>query len=138
MFDIYAAVTDRIISQMEQGTIPWVKPWVCSGGAVNHVTGRPYSLLNQILLGKPGEYVTFAKAVELGGSVRKGEKGHMVVFWKFIPKKENGQDVVDQDGNPVTIPMLRYYTVFHIDQCDGLKPRWEGVKHHTEHLADAD
>ena len=57
--DIYAAVTDRIIAQMEQGIIPWQKPWISSGKTISHATGKPYSLLNQMLLQRPGEYITF-------------------------------------------------------------------------------
>jgi len=57
--DIYAAVTERIIEQMEQGIIPWQKPWISNGKAVSHATGKPYSLLNQFMLGRPGEYLTF-------------------------------------------------------------------------------
>ena len=50
-FDIYAAVTERIIQQLEQGLIPWEKPWTgTQGGAVSGTTGKPYSLLNQMLL----------------------------------------------------------------------------------------
>lgn len=56
-FDIYAAVTDRIIAQLEQGVIPWHKPWTgVQSGAISGATGKPYSLLNQMLLGKPGEW----------------------------------------------------------------------------------
>jgi len=44
--DIYAAVTDRIIAQMEQGIIPWHKPWVACGSAISRSTSKPYSLLN--------------------------------------------------------------------------------------------
>ena len=61
--DIYAAITDRIIAQMEQGIIPWQKPWISSGKAISHATGKPYSLLNQMLLGRPGEYITFRHQV---------------------------------------------------------------------------
>ena len=57
--DIYAAVTDWIIAQMEQEIIPWQKLWVSNGKAISHATGKPYSLLNQMLLGRPGEYLTF-------------------------------------------------------------------------------
>ena len=53
--DIYKEVTDRIIAQMEQGIIPWEKPWIARGQAVSRATGKPYSLLNQMLLGQPGE-----------------------------------------------------------------------------------
>ena len=53
--DLYQTITDRMIKEMEQGLIPWNKPWMSSGSAVSHTTGKPYSLLNQMLLGKPGE-----------------------------------------------------------------------------------
>ena len=71
--DIYKEVTDRIMAQLENGIIPWQKPWIASGSAVSHVTGHSYSLLNQMLLGKPGEYLTFAQAQKEGGKVKKGE-----------------------------------------------------------------
>ena len=74
--DIYSEITNRIIAQMESGCIPWHKPWV-SGKAVSHVTGKSYSLLNQMLLGKPGEYLTFKQCQQEGGKIRKGEKSSM-------------------------------------------------------------
>ena len=70
--DIYAEVTSRIIDQMENGCIPWCKPWITSGYAVSHTTGKPYSLLNQMLLSRPGEYITFKQCQQEGGKVRKG------------------------------------------------------------------
>ena len=118
-FDIYAAVTDRIIQQMENNIVPWQKPWGgMSGRAYSGSTGKPYSLLNQMLLEKPGAYFTFNQIQRMGGNVRKGEKSSLVVFWKQIPFKEQdsqtGEIIVKQ------IPVLRYYSVFHIDQCDGI------------------
>ena len=59
MKDLYQEITDRIMEQLENGIIPWQKPWVSSGSAVSYATGKPYSLLNQMLLGRPGEYATF-------------------------------------------------------------------------------
>lgn len=120
--DIYQEVTNRIISQLEQGVIPWQKPWVASGSAISHVTGKPYSLLNQMLLGRPGEYVTFKQCQQEGGKIKKGEKAQMVVFWKWL-------DVEDEETKKVEqIPLLRYYNVFHIDQCEGIKPKYtEGL-----------
>ena len=115
--DIYAAVTDRIIAQMEKGIIPWHKPWVAAGNCISHATGKPYSLLNQMLLGKAGEYVTFKQCQEEGGKIRKGEKASMVVFWKWLEEKDHETEEVKQ------IPFLRYYNVFHIDQCEGLTPK---------------
>lgn len=118
-FDIYAAVTDRIIQQLERGIIVWQKPWTGTpGGAYSGSTGKPYSLLNQILLEKPGAYYTFNQIQKMGGNVRKGEKSSLIVFCKQIPVKEQdsqtGEIIVKQ------IPVLRYYSVFHIDQCDGI------------------
>ena len=115
--DIYAEITNRIISEMESGIIPWAKPWVASGGCVSYATGKPYSLLNQMLLGRPGEYATFKQVQQAGGYVRKGEKAHMVVFWKWVKKED------EETGDVKEIPFLRYYNVFHIDQCEGLKAR---------------
>lgn len=118
-FDIYAAVTDRIIHQMERGIIPWQKPWGgMEGGAYSGSTGKPYSLLNQMLLSRPGAYYTFSQIQKMGGNVRKGEKSSLIVFWKQIPFKE--QDSQTGEIKTTVVPMLRYYSVFHIDQCDGI------------------
>ena len=116
--DIYAAVTDRIIAQMEQGIIPWQKPWVSNGKAVSHATGKSYSLLNQMLLGRPGEYVTFKQCQEAGGYVRKGEKAQIIVFWKWIETED------EETGETKEVPLLRYYNVFHIDQCEGIAAKY--------------
>ena len=54
--DIYQTITDRMIAEMEKGIIPWKRPWLSRGKAISHTTGKPYSLLNQMLLGREGEY----------------------------------------------------------------------------------
>ena len=118
--DVYAIVTTRIIEQLKQGIIPWEKPWTgTQSGAISGATGKPYSLLNQMLLGRPGIYFTFKQVKDQGGSVKKGEKSQCVVFWKQIPVKEQ-----DENGETVErlVPVLKYYNVFHYDQCTGLKP----------------
>ena len=115
--DIYAEVTSRIIVQLEQGQIPWCKPWISSGSAISRATGKPYSLLNQMILGKPGEYLTFAQCQKEGGKIRKGEKSSMVVFWKFIGQED------EETHEKKQVPFLRYFSVFHIDQCKGLEPK---------------
>ena len=119
--DIYSEITDRIISQLESGIIPWQKPWIASGKAISRSTGKPYSLLNQMLLGRPGEYLTFKQCQEAGGKVKKGEKSSMVVFWKWIEQED------EETHEKKEVPFLRYYNVFHIDQCEGIT-----VKHTTE------
>ena len=116
--DIYATITDRMIAEMEQGEIPWKKPWMASGLAVSHTTGKPYSLLNQMLLGRAGEYLTYKQVQQDGGYVRKGEKASMVVFWKFIEQED------EETGEVKQVPFLRYYNVFHIDQCEGIRAKY--------------
>lgn len=116
--DVYQIVTDRIISQLESGIIPWEKPWTgTSAGAVSGSTGKPYSLTNQILLGKPGKWYTFQQAKALGGSVRKGEKSSICVFWKQVKITVTNDDGTEEEK---LVPMLRYFNVFHASQVDGL------------------
>lgn len=121
-------VTDRIIAEMEKGIIPWQKPWNGGECCISHTTGKPYSWLNQLMLGgKVGEWLTFKQCKAEGGNVKRGEKGCPVVFWSFNDKKVKD---VDADGNEVIRivrghPFLKYYTVFHIDQCEGIKPKFD-------------
>lgn len=119
-FNIYQEITNRIIAQLEQGYIPWMKPWSgVKDGAFNRVTKKPYSLLNQMLLKHDGEYATFKQWSNLGGKIKKGEKSEMVVFWKVLRK-----EVTNSHGEKVEkmIPMLRYISVFHISQVEGVMP----------------
>ena len=128
--DIYAAVTDRIIAELENGIIPWNRPWTgVVSGAIKRSNGKPYSLINQFLLGKPGEYLTFKQCQDEGGKIKKGAKSKMVVFWKVLHKEKkdaSGNIIRDSNGLPVDdpIPMLRYFNVFHIDDCEGIKPKY--------------
>jgi len=129
--DIYAEITNRIIRQMEDGIIPWRKPWVSAGNAVSYATGKPYSLLNQMLLGRPGEYATFKQIQQAGGYVRKGEKSSMVVFWKWIEQED------EETGEKKEIPFLRYYNVFHISQCEGVRAKHLPVLPNTANADEA-
>ena len=130
MMDLFQIITDRIVAELEQGVIPWQKPWSSAQGAISHTTGKRYSLLNQMLLGcRSGEFVTFKEAQREGGHIKKGEKASMIVFWKFLDaakRDDDGNVVHGADGKPVmeSVPFLRYYNVFHIDQCEGIKPRF--------------
>lgn len=121
--NVYQIITDRIIAEMEKGVVPWHKPWTgIRSGAISRSTGRPYSLLNQMLLGVPGEYVTWNQVKAEGGSVRKGEKSSVVVFWKQQKVKE--QDSTTGEEREKLVPILRYFNVFHIDQCEGIKAKY--------------
>lgn len=119
--DIYEMVTDRIIEQLEKGYIPWQKPWTgVHDGAYNRISNKPYSLLNQMLLSKTGEYASFKQWTELGGHIRKGEKAEIVTFWKIQQieeENEDGEKIIKQ------LPLLRYYNVFHISQVEGVEPK---------------
>ena len=101
--DIYAEVTDRIVSALESGVAPWVRPWRAlgaSGDLRNGETGRAYSGVNVMLLGltmdaqgySDPRWLTFKQARKLGGHVRKGEKGSLVVFWKPLLIRDKGND----------------------------------------------
>ncbi len=133
-FDIYEAVTARIIEQLEKGLIPWRKPWKVSGVkfngveslknvAFNRITKTAYSPLNQMLLSRAGEYATYKQWHELGGTIKAGAKAEMVTFWKI---QENITTEETDDGERiekrVAVPILKYYNVFHIDDVNGVKP----------------
>ena len=138
-FDIYAAVTDRIVQQLEKGVVPWRKPWTgVRSGAISGATGKPYSLLNQMLLAKDGEWYTWNQIQALGGKVRKGEKSSMVVFWKQTPVKD--EDPATGEQIERMIPVLKYFNVFHIDQLDGIEAKTidpEAIDPATDTAADA-
>ena len=127
-FDLYQELTNRMIAELSAGRIPWQKPWKGDNNlAISRSSGMPYSLINQIMLHwRPGEYITFRQCSEEGGKVRYGEKGKMIVFWKWVDKKD-GDTILMPDGREIIeqIPILKYYTVFHIDQCDGIQPKWQ-------------
>lgn len=132
-------ITDRVTAEMEKGIIPWERPWTgTTSGAISGATGKPYSLLNQILLLNPGRWYTFSQAKSLGGSIRKGEHGSWVVFWKQI--LITTQDL-DNEGKPIKkiVPMLKYYNVFHESQIDGL-PEYDPAEVVPAHdpIAEAD
>ena len=129
-------VTERIIKQLEQGTIPWQKPWTgVRSGAFNRVSKKPYSLINQAILEKPGEYASFKQWKDLGGHIKKGAKAEMVVFWKIIDVEEkNDKGEIEKKK----LPLLRYYNVFHISQVDGVEPLKEKLNTEIEPIEEAD
>lgn len=134
--NVYEMVTERIIKQLEQGTIPWQKPWGgVRSGAFNRISKRPYSLINQAILEKPGEYATFKQWKDLGGHIKKGAKAEIVVFWKIIDVEEkNDKGEIEKKK----LPLLRYYNVFHISQVEGVEPLKEKLNTEIEPIEEAD
>jgi antirestriction protein ArdC len=129
--DVYTRVTDRIIADLEQGVRSWMKPWNAEHAAgritrpLRH-NGQPYNCINVLMLWSAavaGGYsapiwMTFVQAKELGGHVRKGERGEPVVYANTITRTE----VDDATGEEAehTIPFLKGYTVFNVEQIEGL------------------
>lgn len=114
--NIYDVVTNKIIENLENGVIPWNKPW--SGGCPkNFISGKDYRGMNAILLTlndyKNNNWLTFKQAKLKGGSIKKGEKGTQVIFWNFtkVEKKDSNGDIEEK-----SIPFIKYYTVFNIEQ----------------------
>lgn len=116
-FDIYEMVTNLIIERLVKGVVPWQMPWK-SGGAIprNLVSKKGYSGFNFWYLLSFGFerpfFLTFNQVKTLGGSVKKGSKSYLVVFWKLFD--------VEKEDKTEQIPMLRYYRVFHIDDIEGI------------------
>ena len=132
MANVYQMVTDRITEQMAKGIIPWQRPWTGvgaeDGGSINYVSRRPYSVLNQLLLGRPGEWLTWNQIKDLGGKLKKGAKAGIVVFYKNIVLKGGQSAPADaetedtQDGGK-RISLLRYYNVFHLEDVEGISSK---------------
>jgi antirestriction protein ArdC len=130
---IYEEVTARIVSELEQGIIPWVQPWNGAplGMPRNAATERGYSGINVLILwdaiSKRGfaahDWLTFKQALDCGGYVRKGERGTGVYFAdRFVPKAEASR-ASEQGDEAKSVLFLRQFTVFNVEQCDGLPAR---------------
>ena len=119
MPNVYSIVTEKIVAQLEQGTIPWRKPWRAEVPC-NMVSGKPYRGINVFLLAYQGYgsryWLTFNQCAKLGGHVKKGEKSTLIVFWKRNQYTQHNEET-DQDETRSSM-MLRYYNVFNVMQTD--------------------
>jgi antirestriction protein ArdC len=128
--DLYQEVTDKVIAEIEAGKIPWIKPWTNSGHGglpYNVITGKPYRGINSMILFAPGAgegWLTYKQASQVGAQVRKGERGSMIVFFKPL-KIEDKNAPADAADKSKTIPMLKYFTVFHTSQVDNLPEKYQ-------------
>ncbi len=129
---LYQEVTDRLVRELEQGSVPWVKPWDASGCGLglprSAATRRCYSGINVLILWdvviKRGfatqDWLTFRQALRLGGHVRKAERGTTICFADtFVPRSEL-QRAAEQGEEPSAVPFLKRFTVFNVEQCEGL------------------
>jgi len=150
--DVYTRVTAKIVADLERGVRPWLKPWSAEHAAgrisrpLRH-SGEPYRGINVLVLWIEAEargfaapiWLTFRQAKELGGFVKKGEKGTPVVYANSFTKTET-----DGEGKEVEqdIYFLKEYTVFNVEQVEGLPANFYTLaappKEKVERLADAD
>ena len=127
--NVYQIVTDQILKLLEQGNVPWHRPWrQVIGDAPMNVRGTAYRGANYFLLSALGYerpiFLTYRQATELGGNVKRGEKGWPVVYWKMLEAKNPEEPQDDKtkkaEDKRKMVPLLRYFTVFNIAQCEGL------------------
>ena len=115
-------ITESVLKQLEQGAAPWRKPWSTSIPR-NLISKKPYRGLNVFLLATQGYgspyWLTFNQAKQLGAYICQGEKNTLVSFWKFNEYAKENRDTGETESKTSTL--LRYYRVFNIEQCQGLK-----------------
>lgn len=123
--NVYQIITNRILELLDKGKIPWQKPW--KGGAkrcpMNFISKKKYRGINVFTLAyaqqergyTSNKWLTFKQVSELGGSVRKGERAELVIFFTFKEKEQEESDKTE------VIPILRYYNVFNLCQCEGIE-----------------
>lgn len=139
---VYQIITENIIKLLESGTVPWSKPWRAHR---NFKSGHTYRGLNIFILTSASErngyksllWGTYQSLQQAGGQVKKGEKGHQIILWKWLLTKK---DPDDDDEKGKRVPILRYFTVFNIDQCDweeGTRPNETNGQHYTDEKAQA-
>ena len=130
--DVYQIVTEKIVNLLEQGTIPWRKPWATSQGMPkNLISMKEYRGINLFLLGcqqySSPYWLTYKQATEKQCHIRKGEKSSLVVFWKMMDR--NNADVVLNDTiSNCKLPLLRYYNLFNLEQCEGIESPTQEVQ----------
>ncbi len=128
--DIYERVTAKIIADLEQGDLTWLKPWSAGnmdGRIVKPLrhTGQPYNGINVLMLwGAAVEagylspfWMTFKQAKERGAHVKKGERGSLVVYANTLTTTEEQDDGTEEERS---IPFMKGYTVFNVEQIEGL------------------
>lgn len=128
--DIYKEVTQRIVMELASGQIPWRKPWNAPfiEDIINYDSRKPYQGINRLLLGEPGEYMTFNQCKKNKGTIKRGTKGHLIVkFGFFIPKERKEEakrlEAEGKDTSKLEVPYLKKDYVFALDQIEGIETK---------------
>jgi antirestriction protein ArdC len=118
MAKVEEIITEHIIKKLEEGTVPWHKPW--NGGddaPKNLVSKKEYHGINAFLTACSSYaspyWLSYKQCTGLGGTVKKGEKGTPVIYWNWQEVKKDGSDDIEKK-----VPFMRYYTVFNLEQCE--------------------
>ena len=121
--NVYDVINSRVVELLEQGTIPWKKPWNAQTNFPrNLISGKKYQGVNVFMLAcsefSSPYWMTFKQCQDKGGHVIKGSKSTPVIFWKWLDRK----DAPTEGDNSTNgkIPMLRFYSVFNIEQTEGI------------------
>lgn len=123
--EVCEKITNLIVEKLEEGTVPWRKPWRVNDNQMpkNLVSDKSYSGINFFMLLVFGSnyrspyWITYKQARERGGFVKKGEKGLPIIYWNFV---ENLVENSNGDFDLEKVPFLKTYTVFNVEQCDGI------------------
>lgn len=123
MCKTYDVINSRIMELLEGGTVPWRKTWSAGNNYPMNISGREYRGVNVFMLacqeyGSP-YWMTFKQCQDKGGQVLKGEKSTPVIFWKWIDRR-NADGAVSEEDKSGKVPLLRYYSVFNLDQVEGI------------------
>ncbi|HEX3147014.1 MAG TPA: zincin-like metallopeptidase domain-containing protein [Gemmataceae bacterium] len=145
--DLYTRITGDIVAQLESGVRPWHQPWNAAhaAGGISRplrFNGQPYSGVNVLVLWLTAFqkgytaplWITFNQAKELGGFVKKGEKGAMVVYASTFEKKETDHTTGEERAEK--IPFLKAYTVFNAEQTEGLPGHYYARAAEPKNLAE--
>lgn len=126
--DTYAKITEQMVKMLDEGTAPWRKPWATLGARPTSLsTGKPYRGINHLMLWFTAEdrgysspfWGTYRQIGEMGGQIRRGEKGTTVILWSQITDERR----LDENGDPTQRWFMKGFTVFNSEQAD-----WEEDK----------
>ena len=136
--DVYQIINERIIEQLNKGTVPWQKPWASAGLPENIISKRHYRGINMMLLAmedyEHNLFLSFKQVHDIGGKVKKGEKGHIVVYWNQVENKQEQIDQKDAATDQKKKSILRYYYVFNIAQCENIPEKYLPKERETSEL----
>jgi len=136
MNQVYSIITEQIIAQLEKGVIPWYRAYL-GGLPKNGISNKEYNGINIFLLSVRGYanpyWFTFKQVKDMGGNVKRGEKGTPIIFWKLYTPAAVRDDPHKLPGEISSAELeehrvLRYYYVFNFEQTDGLNAEKYTIK----------